>query len=72
VFDPLVFASGAFPVPVGTEDSIAKEAAFLGIEGPIINCLGVLNFPLAPGTHCVAGSDPNRDLIKADGALLAD
>src|SRR5438270_118738 len=71
VFNPLVFAARAFPIPRRTENSFAEKSALFGFESPVINRLRILNFTLAPRSHRVTGSDANCDLIKTYGALFA-
>src|SRR5256885_15842725 len=72
VLDPLVFSARAFPVPGRPENSLAKQTALLGLEGPVVDRLRILDFALAPRPHRVRGSDPNRYLVEADRAFFTD
>ena len=71
VLDALVFSAGAFPVTRRTENAFAKQAALFRLEGAVVDRLRILDFALAPGTHRVAGSDADGDLIETDGAFFA-
>ena len=64
VLDALVLAAGALPVPGGTEDTLAEETALLGLEGPVVDGLGVLYFPFTPATDGLRVGDGDSDLIK--------
>ena len=48
VLDALVLSAGALPIPGGAENSLAEQTAFFGLEGPVVDGLGVFDFPLAP------------------------
>jgi hypothetical protein len=72
VLDPFVFATRAFPVPRGTEDALAEEAAFFRLKGPVVDGLRILNFAVAPGANGVGCSHRDGDLVKANTALFTD
>ena len=48
VFDALVFATGALVVPHRAEDLLTEESTGLGLEGAVINRLGVFDLPFGP------------------------
>ena len=48
--DPLVLAAGALPVPGRAEDLLAEESVLLGLEGAVVDRLGLLDLTVAPGT----------------------
>jgi len=72
VLDPLVFSARAFPVPGRPENPLAKQTALLGLEGPVVDRLRILDFAFAPRPHRVRGSDPDRHLVEADRAFFTD
>src|SRR5205085_6846243 len=72
VLDPLVFSARAFPIPGRPENSLAKQTALLGLEGPVVDRLRILDFALAPRPHRVRGGDPDRHLVEADRAFFTD
>ena len=47
VLDALVLAAGALPVAGRAEDALAEETAFLGLEGTVVDRLGILDLALA-------------------------
>ena len=57
VFDALVFAARAFPVLDGAKDAFAKEAAFLGLEGAVVDGLGVFDLALGPAADGLGAGD---------------
>ena len=67
-----MLAAGAFPVTCRPEDAFAKEASFFRFERPVVDCLRVLNFTLAPATYAIGGRHGDSHLVKADGALLSE
>ena len=48
VLDALVFSTGAFPVPCGSEDALAEKAALFRFEGTVVDRLGVFHLTLGP------------------------
>ena len=70
VLDPLVFAAGALPVAGGSEDPLAEETAFFGLEGPVVDGFRVLHLALGPGTDDFRGSHGDGDLVKLLRALV--
>ena len=53
VFNALIFAARTFPVLHGAKDALAKEAAFLGLEGSVVDGLGVFHLTLRPAPDCL-------------------
>src|SRR5258705_5520784 len=52
ITDALVLSAVAFPVLDGTEDALAEQAVFLGLERAVVNGLGLENFaPRPPGAQ---------------------
>ena len=66
VFDALVLAAGALPVAGRTEDALAKETALLGLEGPVIDGLRILDLPLAPAADGLGVGDGDPDLVEGN------
>ena len=55
VLNALVLAARAFPIARRAENAFAEKAAFLRLERPIVDGLGILYLPLAPASgHCQA------------------
>ncbi len=48
VADPLVLAAVALPVLRGTEDALVEEAILLGLEGPVVDRLGLRDLARGP------------------------
>src|SRR5439155_25572305 len=48
VLDALVLSARAFPVFDRPENAFAEQAAFFGLEGAVIDGLGVFDFPFGP------------------------
>src|SRR5439155_710219 len=48
ITNSLVLAAMAFPVLDGTEDALAEEAVLLGLEGAVVDGLGLGDFAPAP------------------------
>ena len=48
VLHPFVFAAVAFIVFCRAENLGTKKAVTLGLEGSIVNCLGLFDFPMRP------------------------
>ena len=70
VLDAFVFAAGAFPVTGGSEDPLAEEAAFFGLEGPVVDGFRVLHLALGPGSDDFRRCDDDGDLIEGLWALV--
>ena len=63
MFDALVFSARAFPVLDRTENTLAEQATFFGLEGAVVDGFGVLDLPLGPGTDGVGIGDCNRHIF---------
>lgn len=48
MLDAFVFAAGTLPILDRTKDAFAEQAAFLGLEGAVIDGFGILDFALGP------------------------
>ena len=48
IFDALIFTTAAFPVLDGAEDALAKEPPLLGLEGAVVDGLGLFNLAEGP------------------------
>ena len=70
VFDALVFSAGALVVAHGAEDLLAEEAARLGLEGAVVDRLGILHLALRPFADGLGGSDGDGHAVEC-GALFA-
>ena len=70
VLDALVLAAGALPVPGGTEDPLAEQAALFGLEGPVVDGFRVLHLALGPGADDFRGGHGDGDLVKGFRPLV--
>src|SRR5205807_5648229 len=52
--DALVLTAVALPVPGGAEDLLAEEAVLFGLEGAVVDGLGLLDLAVAPLTDVVS------------------
>ena len=62
--DPLVLAAGALPVPGRAEDLLAEEAVLLGLEGAVVDRLGLLDLAVAPGTDLLGSGEADPELVE--------
>lgn len=62
--DTLVLAAVALPVPGRTEDLLAEESVLLGLEGAVVDGLGLLDLAVAPLTDVVSGGQTDPELIE--------
>jgi len=58
----LVLAAGALVVLDGTEDALVKEPVPLGLQGAVVDGLGLLHLPVAPGADLLGGGQGDADL----------
>ena len=72
VFNSLIFAAGAFPVLHRAEDALAKEAAFLRLEGAVVDGLGVFYLPLGPALDGVRRSHGDLHVVHQVHAFQAE
>jgi hypothetical protein len=61
---PLVLAAVALPVPRGAEDLLAEEAVTFGLEGAVVDGLGLLDLAMAPLTDVVGGGETDTELVE--------
>ena len=64
VLEPLVFAAQALVVFDGPEDLGAKQAVALGLEGAVIDGLGLFDLTERPGTDLLGRSQTDLDGIE--------
>ena len=60
----LVLAAVALPVLGRTEDLLAEQAVFLGLERAVVDGFGLLDLTVGPHADGVRGSQTDSDLIK--------
>ena len=66
MLDALVFSARALPVACGTENALAEKTALFGLEGPVVDGLGVLDLAFAPAAHGVGGRHSDCNLVETD------
>src|SRR6185436_3910427 len=64
VFDALVFSAGALVVTNRSEDLLAEKTTRLGLEGAVIDRLGILHLALRPFANDVGRSDGDGHAIE--------
>src|SRR5689334_6839981 len=64
VTDALVLAAVALPVLGGTEDALAEEAVLLGLQGAVVDRLGLGDLAGAPGADLLGGREPDLDRVE--------
>ncbi len=64
MLDAFVFAAITLPITYRTENAFAKQTTFFGLERAVINCLGVLDFPVGPRTDGIRRRHTNTDLVE--------
>jgi hypothetical protein len=64
VFDALVFAAGALVVAHRAEDLLAEKTARLGLEGAVVDGLGILDLTLRPGADSLRRGDGDRNVVE--------
>lgn len=62
--DALVLAARALPVPGRAEDLLAEEAVLLGLEGAVVDGLGLLHLAVAPLADGVSGGEANAQFVE--------
>ncbi len=62
--DPLVLPAVALPVPGRPEDPLAEQAVLLGLQGPVVDGLRLLDLAVGPGTDLVRGGQADAELIE--------
>ena len=63
--DTLVLAAGALPVAGGSEDLLAEQTVLLGLEGAVVDGLGLLDLAVRPTTDVVGGGETDAKLIES-------
>ncbi len=61
---PLVLATRALPVPGGAEDALAEQPLLLGLEGAVVDRLGLLDLAEAPCADLVCRREANAQLVE--------
>src|SRR5450631_3306306 len=64
VLHPLVLAAQALIVLDRPEDARAEQAVALGLEGAVVDGLGLLDLAVRPGQNLLGGRDRNPDLVE--------
>src|SRR4029453_13671677 len=64
VADALVLPAVALPVLGGTEDSPPKEPILLGLQRPVIDCLGLRDLAARPRADLLRGREPDLDCVE--------
>ncbi len=74
VLHALVLAAQAFVVLGRTEDAGAEQAVALGLEGPVVDRLGLLDLAVRPGTDLLRARQGDADLVegRSDRDLVED
>ena len=62
--DALVLAAVALPVLGRTEDLLAEQAVLLGLEGAVVDGLGLLDLAVGPRADRVGGGQTDPELIE--------
>src|SRR4051794_32326519 len=65
VLHPLVLAAQALVILDRPEDAGAEQAVALGLEGPVVDGLRLLDFAVRPGQNLLRARDRDLDLIEA-------
>ena len=65
--DALVLAAGALPVLDGTEDLLAEQAVLLGLEGTVVDGLGLLHLAERPAADRVGAGQRDLDRVEVGG-----
>ena len=60
----LVLTAVALPVLGGAEDTLVEEAVLLGLQGTVVDGLGLLNLTKRPTTDVVGGGEANSHQTK--------
>jgi hypothetical protein len=64
VFDALVFSAGALVVAHRAEDLLAEKTARLGLEGAVVDGLGILDLTLRPFADGLRRSDGDGNAVE--------
>ena len=63
--DALVLAARALPVAAGSEDLLAEQTVLLGLQGAVVDGLGLLDLAVGPATDVVGGGQADAKLVKS-------
>ncbi len=63
--DALVLAARALPVARGSEDLLAEQTVLLGLQGAVVDGLGLLDLAVGPTTDVVSGGQADAKLIES-------
>ena len=64
VADPLVLAAVALPVLRRTEDALVEQTVLLGLEGPVVDRLGLRHLALRPLPDLVRAGERDADRVE--------
>jgi hypothetical protein len=62
--DALVLPAVALPVPGRAEDLLAEESVLLGLEGAVVDGLGLLDLAVRPGADVLGSGKSDTQLIE--------
>ena len=72
MLDAFVLAATASPQSrTGLKIAFAEKTALFGLEGAVVDRLGVLNFPVRPGTNGIRRGHTDADVIELFGLFQA-
>ncbi len=63
--DTLVLTARAFPVAARAEDLLTEQTVLLGLQGAVVDGLGLLDLTVRPATDVVGGGQANAQLVKS-------
>ena len=66
VADLLVLAAVALPVLGGSEDALAEQAVPLGLQGAVVDGLGLLHLAVGPGEDLLGRGHADLDRVKGN------
>src|SRR5690606_23943870 len=61
----LVLAARALPVARGAEDLLTEQTVLLGLQGAVVDRLGLLDLAEGPATDVVGGRQADAKLIES-------
>ena len=62
--DSLVLAARALPVTAGPEDLLSEKTILLGLQGAVVDRLGLLDLTVRPTTDVVSSRETDLDFVK--------
>ena len=72
MLDALILTARALPILDGTEDALAEQATFFGLERAVVDGLGILDLTLGPGAHDLRAGDGDADVINQVDLVQAE